>query len=386
MKGSKKRPIRILSIGHSHIIAVNRSVFRELANDPEFAVTIAAPNKFKGDLRPLSLEPEPAESKLKLIGIDAVRTGSIHLFNYDQGQLDELMQEQKYDVVHIWAEPFSMSCFQVMNACRQDTKVCFYTFQNINKEYPFPLDEIERDVVRRATRWIGAGKLIYQTMLERNYHINTGCIIPLAVDTSVFRPNSPAKNSDLIKKLKLKQPVIGFLGRLTEEKGIDVLLSALDLIDPSLDWSVLFIGSGEYRAGILNWARERGRASRVKVKLLAHSEVPNYLAAMHVLVAPSQTRKHWKEQFGRMLIEAFACGVPVIGSDSAEIPYVVGDAGQIISETDVKGWASAIELLLIDESLRLEYIRKGFMRGESFSSKAVARQLGDLFKEMMSEA
>ena len=60
---------------------------------------------------------------------------------------------------------------------------------------------------------------------------------------------------------------------------------------------------------------------------VAHDDVPEYLNAMDLLCAPSQTTARWREQFGRMLIEAMACGVPVVASRSGEIPYVVGDAG-----------------------------------------------------------
>jgi len=46
--------------------------------------------------------------------------------------------------------------------------------------------------------------------------------------------------------------------------------------------------------------------------------------SLDVLVLPSRSRSFWKEQFGRVLIEAMACGVPVIGSSSGEIPNVIG--------------------------------------------------------------
>ena len=68
---------------------------------------------------------------------------------------------------------------------------------------------------------------------------------------------------------------------------------------------------------------------------VAHDDVPAFLNAMDVLCAPSQTTARWREQFGRMLIEAMACGVPVIASRSGEIPYVVGDAGLVVDEADV---------------------------------------------------
>ena len=60
---------------------------------------------------------------------------------------------------------------------------------------------------------------------------------------------------------------------------------------------------------------------------------------MDLLCAPSRTTPRWREQFGRMLIEAMACGVPVIASPSGEIPYVVGDAGVLVPEGDPDGLA-----------------------------------------------
>ena len=50
---------------------------------------------------------------------------------------------------------------------------------------------------------------------------------------------------------------------------------------------------------------------------------------LHALVLPSRTTPRWKEQFGRVLIEAMACGVPPVGSDSGEIPHVIDDAGLV---------------------------------------------------------
>ena len=73
---------------------------------------------------------------------------------------------------------------------------------------------------------------------------------------------------------------------------------------------------------------------------------------MDVLCAPSQTTARWREQFGRMLIEAMACGVPVVASRSGEIPHVVGDAGLLVDEADVAAWTAALDRLLADAALR----------------------------------
>ena len=76
--------------------------------------------------------------------------------------------------------------------------------------------------------------------------------------------------------------------------------------------------------------------------LVKHSEVPRYLASMDMMVAPSQSMRNWREQFGRMIIEAFASGVPVIGSDSGEIPFVIADAGRVVAEADAAAWTAEI--------------------------------------------
>ncbi|MBD2342057.1 glycosyltransferase family 4 protein [Calothrix sp. FACHB-156] len=105
---------------------------------------------------------------------------------------------------------------------------------------------------------------------------------------------------------------------------------------------------------------------------------------MDMLVAPSQTVSNWREQFGRMLIEAFACGVPVIGSDSGEIRYVIQNAGMVIGEKDESGWIKAISDLLNSPSQRQELAIKGLERSHSFYTwPIVAQQHLQFFTELL---
>jgi glycosyltransferase involved in cell wall biosynthesis len=64
------------------------------------------------------------------------------------------------------------------------------------------------------------------------------------------------------------------------------------------------------------------------------------------LAAPSQTAAHQREPSGRMPVDAFACGVPVVGSDSGEIPHVIDDAGSVVPEADEDAWAAILAALL----------------------------------------
>jgi glycosyltransferase involved in cell wall biosynthesis len=109
-----------------------------------------------------------------------------------------------------------------------------------------------------------------------------------------------------------------------------------------------------------------------------------YLQGFTALVQPSLTRKHWKEQFGRALMEALACGVPVVGSDSGEIPYVVGDAGLIVREGDAMALRGALQRLLEQPALRQELGRRGRARAlEHFTHAQIAAKTVDVYRSIL---
>src|SRR5207248_2561440 len=134
-----------------------------------------------------------------------------------------------------------------------------------------------------------------------------------------------------------------------------------------------------------SWAKRFDQRVRICTDV-SHDQVPRYLNAMDVLIAPSQTRRRWREQFGRMLIEAFACGVPVIGSDSGEIPHVIGDAGIVLSESDARVWIDALENLLESPERQRELSARGLQRArENYSWPKLAREYLEFFNEIVEQ-
>jgi glycosyltransferase involved in cell wall biosynthesis len=115
---------------------------------------------------------------------------------------------------------------------------------------------------------------------------------------------------------------------------------------------------------------------------LAYAEVPRFLSSLDVLVLPSVTiLPHHREQFGRVLVEAMASGVPVIGSSSGAIPEVIGDAGLIVPERDPQALGAALRQVLGDTQLRQMLIERGRQRvGQRFAWPMVAAQTLDLFQ------
>ena len=151
------------------------------------------------------------------------------------------------------------------------------------------------------------------------------------------------------------------MGRLTPEKGIDVLLQAAAQLPG--EWRLRVIGSGPLKDTIPGRAAELGIGDRVTVEpWVPSTEVPNVIRHLDVVAVPSLTTPAWKEQFGRVLTDAMACGVPVVGSDSGEIPHVIGDGGLVTPEGDSTSLSAALARLQGDPQLRRELAARGRAR------------------------
>jgi glycosyltransferase involved in cell wall biosynthesis len=349
-----------------------------LAGRGAWEVTAAAPAALSGDLRAISLESIDGEAG-RLVPLPMRLGRSAHLRWY--GNLRPLMRE-RWDVVHCWEEPYVSAGWQVARCAGSGSRVVFATFQNIRKAYPPPFNWMERSAMRRADGWIAFGHTVHAALApDPLYSERPSRIIPPGVDLERFRPDDEQRTrvrSDLGWDERV--PVVGFLGRFTPEKGLGVLMAALR--DIERPWRALFVGGGPQLDTLRSFAVEY--PGRVAVMTgVSHDRVPSYLNAMDVLCAPSQTTTRWREQFGRMLIEAMACGVAVIASDSGEIPHVVQRSGVIVPESDSRSWARELAALLADDERRRRLARAGLERArEEFAWPAIARRHLAFFEEV----
>ena len=175
-------------------------------------------------------------------------------------------------------------------------------------------------------------------------------------------------------------PVVGYVGRLVREKGLGVLTAALDRLDR---WRALIVGDGPMRPELERWAARHPERVRL-VHGAGHDRIPELMAGMDLLCLPSLTTPRWREQFGRVLIEGMAAGLAVVGSDSGEIPHVIGDAGVVVPEGDVERWADALETLLLDPAGRAALSARGRARAEAeFALPVVARRHLDFFRALV---
>jgi glycosyltransferase involved in cell wall biosynthesis len=350
---------RLLTIGHSYVVGQNRRLAHEMAvaGAGEWDVTAVAPAWLAGDLREIALEPLGGE-RCRVLPLTMALGRVPHLRQY-RGLAPIL--RQRWDLVHCWEEPYVAAAWQVARHMPPGATLVVATFQNISKRYPPPFSWMERSVMRRANAWIPFGVTGREALGgRRGYAARPAQVIGPGVDVERFSPDADAR-ARVRASCGWDEgiPVIGYLGRFVPEKGIELLLAAMRRA--RRPWRALLVGSGPLAGSIESFAASYPGRVRV-VQGVVHDEVPDYLNAMDVLCAPSQTRPHWREQFGRMLIEAMACGVAVAGSDSGEIPHVLGEAGLVLPEASVEAWAAALDRLLADPGSRRGLGQAGLAR------------------------
>ena len=372
---------RLLTIGHSYVVTENRRLAHEIGvqGRGRWEVVAITPVRFHGDLG--SIEARGAHGEALELRMLPVRLGrSPHLMRYSGLRA---AMAGPWDVIHAWEEPYVAAGAQVAAAAAKPAKLVFSTFQNIAKDYPWPLSAFERRSMARADAWIAFGELVHATLAPRaGYSGRPSRVITPGVDIDRFRPDAAAAASTR-RELGWPEPaaVVGFLGRFEPQKGVELLCEALDGV--TAPWHALFVGGGTLEPFL--HAFQQRHPSRVRVVTgVAHADVPRWLNAMTVLCAPSQTTSAWREQFGRMLVEAMACGIPVAGSDSGEIPFVIGDAGLVLPEADPEAWTAALESLLNDAALRRDYTVRGLARArDRFAWPVIARAHLDWFEQVL---
>jgi glycosyltransferase involved in cell wall biosynthesis len=147
------------------------------------------------------------------------------------------------------------------------------------------------------------------------------------------------------------------------------------------------MGDGPERPRLTALADALGIAERVTfLGRLPSAQAPEFYRSLDVLVLPSLSRPNWVEQFGRVLVEAMACEIPVIGSASGEIPTVIGDAGLLFPEGDATLLAERITALAKDPAHRAQLAKLGRARVLAhFTNARITAETVRIYEQMMGE-
>ena len=301
--------------------------------------------------------------------------GAFHLHFYPT--LPSEIRRIAPDLLHMDEEPYNFATWLALRAAqRQRIPALFFTWQNLLRRYPPPFSWFERANYVAAAAAI-AGSEEAANVLRRKGYVGALAVIPqFGVDPAHFAPAEA--RSVLAGRLH-----IGYAGGLLPEKGLDDLLYACAHLRG--EWRLTLAGEGSEQRALQTLATRLGVAQRVAfVGRIPSTEMPAFHRSIDVLVLPSRTTPSWKEQFGRVLIEAMACETPVVGSDSGEIPRVIGDAGLVFPEGDRQALTQQLQMLLDDAEMRIRLAQAGRRRVLAhFTMQQVAQRTVNLYREVL---
>ena len=304
-----------------------------------------------------------------------VRTLGRHpnLFIYDPRPLWRLLRSTPWDLIDMHEEPFGLAVAEVLFLRRLlAPRVPFVvsSAQNIEKRYPPPFRWLERWSLNHAagayTCNSEAGQILRNKGLRGKW-----VLLPLGVDIGRFQPVDHPPPCDSLR--------VGFVGRLIRHKGVDVLLEAVALDDRI---RVDVYGAGPEAEGLAALAGRLGIVDRVTFHgHIDEENIPAVYPEFDVLAVPSVPLPGWIEQFGRVVVEAQASGVPVVASASGALPDVVGDQGLLVPPSDPSALRASLVRFLEEPGLWEELRASGIAGAARYSWENVAITQMELYRQ-----
>lgn len=361
--------MRVLMLSKACVVGLYQRKLEEIARCG-VDLTVIVPPVWADPSGPQPLERAHTEG-YQLIEAPIRFNGNFHLFYFPT--LPRLIRTYRPDLIHIDEEPYNLAAWHALYHAGR-AKTVLFTWQNIARRYPPPFGWGEAWALRRTHALIAGTGGAADVWRAKGYTGRLPVIPQFGVDPDQFRPGPPPAD-----------PVIGYVGRLVPEKGVDLLIRAAAALQrEGRPVRLRIVGSGPEREALAALAAELA-APVDFVGKVPSMQMPTVYPPLSVLAIPSRTRPNWKEQFGRVITEAMAAGVPVIGSDSGAIPDVIGDAGLTFPEDDLDALIGALRRVLDSPELAAELARRGRERVIAhYTHRAVAEQTAALYRDLLS--
>jgi glycosyltransferase involved in cell wall biosynthesis len=359
------------------VAGTSQRKLEELAKCPDVQLTLVTPPYWQHDNGTKQMLEKLYITGYRMIVTPMSCNGNYHLHSYPK--LGRIMQEVQPEIVHIDEEPYNLATFQAMRlAHHHKARILFFTWQNLYRNYPPPFRQMELYNYKHTDAALTGNQEAVEVLRRKGYHKATYVIPQFGFDMEIY------------KRSALRPPripgapfTLGFLGRLVETKGLTTMVEALTSLPDYCQ--AIFVGDGPMKSVLEEEAARLGVSDRVIIRPgVPTYEAPQVLAAFDVHVLPSRTFPNWKEQFGRTLAEAMACETPVIGSDSGEIPHVIGDAGLVFPEGNAQELCTRVRQLLDDPQLYATLSTAGRQRVlANYTQERIARQTFEVYQSLL---
>lgn len=389
--------MKILVISHSYIVDLNCEKFRTLASlEPGIEVTVVVPKRWRpGGVQNKTIETRHwQDGRFRVVPISNFSQNNQGLLCFG-ADLIALLQEFRPNIIQVEQGSKALAYAQLITLNRLlglHAKNLFFTWWNLPYELRFPVSQLEAYNLRHTHGIVSGNQDGADILRQRGYTGLIQVMPQLGVDETLFRP---AAQPELAAQLGIQPSefVVGFVGRFVPEKGLLTLCKALTGMKEQA-WKLLLLGRGPLKPALIEAATVAGFADRlIWVESVPHDDVPKYINLMDTLVLPSETTEQfktltsvgWKEQFGHVLIEAMACQVPVVGSDSGEIPHVIGQAGLTFAEGNANALRNCLLQLIQQPDLKIEMGKRGYDRVLThYTNRALAQKQLNFYREVES--
>lgn len=294
-----------------------------------------------------------------------------------------------FDVIHSWELFTDWSAEAVTAREKFGIPLAVMVWDNI----PF---NMERNPVRRELkRRVAAAADVFLVHTERSRRtlgiegVDLDRVVQLdvGVDLEVFCPGERNRTALGVSEDEF---LILFVGWFLPRKGLDFLILAIRelLSEPSRKNQkvrLLIVGTGPGRERIEQLIERLGmKAMCTFTGSVPYNRMPEIYRAADVFVLPSIAMPDWQEQFGMSLIEAMACGTPVITTWSGAIPEIVGDAAVLCQPNDFLALYEALKTLIAEPGRRNELGARGRARAqERFDLNRSAAALSDVYDHLL---
>lgn len=375
-QASSSTRLRVLRIAHASLTPALRDRERALAKEyAAIDLEVLTTERW----REAGVDVRATEDDLFPVTPTRARfSNHIQLFAYDPRPIVGALRRHRPHLIDLNHEPYSIACAEVLllrDWIAPEVPIVIQSAQNIMRHYPPPFNWLQRRALQRiAGAYACSNEAV--DLLRRKGFEKPVSIIPFGVNTEVFQPLNESKRTE--------PPTIGFVGRMLPGKGLHVLANALAKLQ-DMSWRLLIVGDGPERASFERALTEHELIGRTRFTgAVSYEAVPDLYHQMDLLVMPTHTTRRIREQFGRVLVEAMASGVPIVATTCGAIPEVISDAGIVVTEGDADALATGLRRALSDTDLRERLARIGRERACSqYSWAMVAEKTYELYRQVL---
>lgn len=371
--------LRVLFVSQAYVVGVNQGKLNAIAETDKVEVGLLVPSNWKAlewNRRFIVETPYP---KIKVYTAPVLFSGRGGAYVFNPLRIWQVVNDFKPDIIQVEQEVFSLCALEFAVWSRLTGKpLALFGWENMDRALSIGRSSVCKFVMNTVKLML-PGNYDGANLMRKWGYTGLMEIIPqIGVDTQLFAPKSRQTQNEVFN--------IGFLGRLVPEKGIDTIFNAVrHLQGKGLKCVLTICGTGYIEEALKNEAQKQKIAHLVIWRGgVRHDQAPAEITNFDVLVLPSRTSGTWKEQFGHVLIEAMAMGVPVIGSNSGEIPNVIGRSDLVFPEDDALSLAAIVERMIREPNFWQEAGQYGINRVQQhYTHERIAQRLIDLWEKVL---